>query len=211
MAFKDRHDAGRALAHVLGAWRGRPDLRVLGLPRGGVPVAWEVARALEAPLDVMVVRKLGFPGAEEVAMGAIGAGGVRVMSELPGAWPVAAQAVEEVVARETQELARRERLFRGERAPLVLAGCVAMLVDDGLATGATMHAAVQVARALQARQVVVAVPVASPEAVQLMNTVADEVVSVRTPEVFRAVGLWYENFGQTSDEEVCRLLGDAVG
>jgi putative phosphoribosyl transferase len=206
MDFRDRRDAGRALAKALAAWRGRPDVVVLALPRGGVPVAWEVAHFLHAPLDVLVVRKLGFPGQEEFAMGAIASGGVRVMSELPGSWPVSEQAIEAVVARETEELARREQLYRGQRAPLALAGRVVILVDDGLATGATMHAAVLAARAAQPQSVIVAVPVASREAVQLLSTVADEVLSVFTPEHFRAVGLWYADFAQTSDEEVRELL-----
>jgi putative phosphoribosyl transferase len=204
--FRDRHDAGRVLAKALAAWRGQPEVVVLALPRGGVPVAWEVARALEAPLDVLVVRKLGYPGQEELAMGAIGPGGVRVMSDVPRMWPVSDAEVKRVVQREQEELARRERLYRGERAPLVLAGRVAILVDDGLATGATMHAASLAVRAMQPRRIVVAVPVGSREAVQLLNTVADEVVCVHVPEPFRAVGLWYENFGQTSDEEVRELL-----
>ena len=211
MEFRDRHEAGRALAPRLAAWRGRPEVIVLGLPRGGVPVAWEVAQALQAPLDVLVVRKLGYPGQEELAMGAIGPGGVRVVSDIPHLWPVSDAAVEEVVAREQAELARREHLYRGERAPLVLAGRVAILVDDGLATGATMHAAVLAVRAMQAQHIVVAAPVASVEAVQLLNTVADEVVCAHVPDPFRAVGLWYGNFDQTSDEEVRGLLGEGGG
>ncbi|VTU17383.1 phosphoribosyltransferase [Variovorax sp. RA8] len=206
MEFRDRHDAGRTLASALGAWRGQPEVVVLALPRGGVPVAWEVARALQAPLDVLVVRKLGLPGHEELAMGAIAPGGVRVMSDVPRMWPVSDAELEQVIEREQAELARRERLYRGERAPLALAGRVVLLVDDGLATGATMHAAVLAVRAMQARRIVVAVPVGSREAVQLLNTVADEVVCVHAPEPFRAVGIWYEDFGQTSDEEVRRLL-----
>jgi predicted phosphoribosyltransferase len=206
MEFKDRRDAGRKLANALGAWRGRSEVLVLGLPRGGVPVAWEVAEALGAPLDVLVVRKLGFPGQEEFAMGAIASGGVRVMGEYSDAWPVSAKAIEAVVAREQIELARRERLYRGERPPLSLAGRVLLLIDDGLATGATMCAAVKAARAGQPQRIVVAVPVASREAVQSVGAVADEVVCVFTPEHFRAVGLWYEDFGQTGDEEVCELL-----
>jgi predicted phosphoribosyltransferase len=210
MEFRDRHEAGRRLAKALDAWRGRPDVAVLALPRGGVPVAWEVARFLGAPLDVLVVRKLGFPGHEEFAMGAIASGGVRVMSELPDHWPVSEHALEAVVARETQELARREQLYRGERAPIALAGRVVLLVDDGLATGATMHAAVLAVRAAQPQRIVVAVPVASREAVQLLGTVADEVVSVFTPEHFRAVGLWYTDFAQTSDDEVRELLDNGA-
>jgi len=206
MEFKDRRDAGRKLANALGAWRGRTDVLVLGLPRGGVPVAWEVAQSLGAPLDVLVVRKLGFPGQEEFAMGAIASGGVRVMGDMDGGWPVSARAVEAVVAREQAELVRRERLYRDDRAPLALAGKVLLLIDDGLATGATMCAAVKAARMGRPERIVVAVPVASREAVQNVDALADEVVCVSTPEHFRAVGLWYEDFGQTGDEEVCALL-----
>ena len=206
MEFKDRRDAGRKLANALGAWHGRPDVLVLGLPRGGVPVAWEVAQSLGAPLDVLVVRKLGFPGQEEFAMGAIASGGVRVMGDMDGGWPVSERAVEAVVAREQAELVRRERLYRGDRAPPALAGKVLLLIDDGLATGATMCAAVQAARRGRPERIVVAVPVASREAVQSVGAFADEVVCVSTPEHFRAVGLWYEDFGQTGDEEVCELL-----
>jgi predicted phosphoribosyltransferase len=207
MEFKDRRDAGRALAKALEAWRGRPDVLVLALPRGGVPVAWEVAQALGAPLDVLVVRKLGFPGQEEYAMGAIAAGGVRVMGDADAGWPVSARELEAVVAREQAELARREQRYRGGRPPLDLAGRVLILVDDGLATGATMSAAVQAARAGQPKRIIVAVPVASTEAVQSLGALADEVVCLFTPEHFRAVGLWYQDFTQTSDEEVDRLLG----
>jgi putative phosphoribosyl transferase len=207
MEFKDRRDAGRALAKVLRAWRGQPDVLVLALPRGGVPVAWEVAQALGAPLDVLVVRKLGFPGQEEYAMGAIAAGGVRVMGDADAGWPVSARELEAVVAREQAELARREQRYRGGRPPLDLAGRVLILVDDGLATGATMSAAVQAARAGQPKRIIVAVPVASTEAVQSLGALADEVVCLFTPEHFRAVGLWYQDFTQTSDEEVDRLLG----
>ncbi|MDN8611828.1 phosphoribosyltransferase [Variovorax ginsengisoli] len=206
MEFKDRRDAGRALAKALEAWRGRPGVLVLALPRGGVPVAWEVARALGAPLDVLVVRKLGFPGQEEYAMGAIASGGVRVMGEADAGWPVSARELEAVVAREQAELVRREQRYRGGRPPLDLAGRVLILVDDGLATGATMSAAVQAARAGYPKQVIVAVPVASTEAVQSLSALADEVVCLFTPEHFRAVGLWYQDFTQTSDEEVDRLL-----
>jgi putative phosphoribosyl transferase len=208
MTFKDRRDAGRALAQALDAWRGHPDLLVLALPRGGVPVGWEVAQALHAPLDVLVVRKLGFPGHEEYAMGAIASGGVRVMADPSAGWPVSREALKAVVAREQAELSRRELHYRGDRPPLALAGRVLLLVDDGLATGATMRAAVMAARAGAPHCIVVAVPVASREAVRNLSAVADEVVSVLTPEDFQAVGLWYADFDQTSDAEVCRLLQD---
>ena len=212
MTFKDRRDAGRALAGVLtAASRIEPGALVLALPRGGVPVAWEVARALAAPLDVLVVRKLGHPGQEEYAMGAIASGGVCVKAEPDQPWPVSPKALEAVVAREAAELARRERHYRGDRAALVLTGRTVVLVDDGLATGATMRAAVSAARAGGAQRIVVAVPVASKEAVHGLAALADEVVSVLTPEPFRAVGLWYEDFGQTGDDEVCRLLSQPPG
>ncbi|VTU14467.1 Putative phosphoribosyl transferasec/MT0597 [Variovorax sp. SRS16] len=211
MSFKDRRDAGRALAQALVAWRGQSGLLVLALPRGGVPVAWEVARFLRAPLDVLVVRKLGYPGQEEYAMGAIAGGGVRVMADPSGGWPVSRDALEAVVAREEAELSRREQHYRGDRPAPVLAGRVLLLVDDGLATGATMRAAVAVARAGGPQRIVVAVPVASRDAVRNLQAVADEVVCVLTPEDFHAVGLWYADFTQTSDEEVRRLLRDGSG
>jgi len=210
MKFKDRHDAGRRLAKALDAWRGRSDVLVLALPRGGVPVAWEVAHALGAPLDVMVVRKLGFPGQEEFAMGAIASGGIRVMSDTGGTWPVSERELEAVVAREQAELERRERRYRAGRLPLEMADRVLILVDDGLATGATMSAAVQAARTAKPKRIVVAVPVASVEAVQSVGALADEVVCPFTPEHFRAVGLWYEDFAQTSDEEVDKLLSGST-
>ncbi|MBO9651959.1 MAG: phosphoribosyltransferase [Variovorax sp.] len=211
MKFKDRRDAGRRLATALEAWRGRPDVLVLALPRGGVPVAWEVARALGARLDVLVVRKLGFPGQEEFAMGAIASGGIRVMSDTEGAWPVSERQLEAIVAREQAELERRERRYRSGRPPLELGGRVLVLVDDGLATGATMSAAVKAARSAGPNRIVVAVPVASVEAVQSLGALADEVVCPCTPEHFRAVGMWYEDFAQTSDEEVDLLLSRAPG
>jgi predicted phosphoribosyltransferase len=206
MQFKDRRDAGRRLAKALDAWRGRSDVLVLALPRGGVPVAWEVAHALGVPLDVLVVRKLGFPGQEEFAMGAIASGGVRVMSEPEGAWPVSERQLEAIVAREQAELTRREQRYRTGRPPLEMADRVLILVDDGLATGATMSAAVKAARAANPKRIVVAVPVASVEAVQIVGALADDVVCTYTPAHFRAVGLWYQDFGQTSDEEVEALL-----
>ncbi|SEA94353.1 phosphoribosyltransferase [Variovorax sp. YR216] len=210
MQYKDRRDAGRRLAKALDAWRGRSEVLVLALPRGGVPVAWEVAHALGAPLDVLVVRKLGFPGQEEFAMGAIASGGIRVMSEMEGGWPVSDRQIEAVVAREQAELERRERRYRAGRPPLEMAGRVVILVDDGLATGATMSAAVKAARAASPARVVVAVPVASAEAVQSVGALADEVVCLYTPEHFRAVGLWYEDFTQTRDEEVEEMLSGSA-
>ncbi len=205
--FRDRNEAGRLVAERLRRYAGRDDVVVLGLPRGGVPVAYEVARELGAPLDVYVVRKLGLPGHEELAFGAIATGGVRVLNKelierlrLPPEW------IEAIDAKERGELERRERIYRGERPPPDLAGRVVILVDDGLATGATMLAAVQAVREDDPAKVVVAVPVADPEVCANLEAVADEAVCVATPRPMRAVGLWYRDFSQTSDEEVRELL-----
>ena len=205
--FADRIDAGQALAASLTRFAGRDDVVVLGLPRGGVPVALEVARALSAPLDVLVVRKLGVPGHEEYAMGAIASGGIRVLSQVViKGLRISEAAVAEVVAREEGELSRREAAFRNGRPALELAGRTVLLVDDGLATGSTMLAAVRAARAKGPARVVVAVPTGSAEACALLAKEADEVVCLDTPEPFRAVGLWYEDFSQTSDEQVKACL-----
>ncbi|MDM0114460.1 phosphoribosyltransferase [Variovorax sp. J22R133] len=206
MKFDDRRHAGKCLAQALAAWRGQPNLLVLALPRGGVPVAAEVAHELQAPLDVLIVRKLGYPGQEEFAMGAIASGGIRVMSDVAGMWPVSEEAVEEAVRREQAELTRREQLYRGDRKRPTIKDRVVLLVDDGLATGATMRAAVQSVRLSEPARVVVAVPVGSQDAVASLSLQADEVVCVETPEPFHAVGLWYRDFDQTSDDEVRDLL-----
>src|SRR6266478_1931382 len=205
--FRDRSDAGRLLAAKLTAYANRPDVLVLGLPRGGVPVAYEVAQALGAPLDVFVVRKLGVPGYEELAMGAVATGGVRVLNDqlvrrlgIPGAL------IETVASQERQELARRERLYREGRPPPDVRGRTVILVDDGLATGATMHAAIEALRQLQPARIVVAVPTASPEACEEMRAKVDDVICAITPEPFEAVGRWYQDFSQTTDEEVRGLL-----
>jgi putative phosphoribosyl transferase len=208
LPFRDRREAGRVLAQRLAHYRGRPDLLVLALPRGGVAVGFEVAHALEAPLDVFVVRKLGFPGHEEYAMGAIASGGVRVMNPMPGI-EVSPEALDQVVAREQAELARRERLYRGDRPPLELRGRTVIVVDDGLATGATMSAAVLAIRQQGPVRLVVAVPVGAAETCRLLREQADDVVCVTTPTPFRAVGLWYRDFPQASDEEVHDLLAEA--
>jgi len=187
-----------------------PDLIVLALPRGGVPVAYEVARALGAPLDVFVVRKLGVPGHEEYAMGAIATGGVRVLNEeLVRTLGMPERVLDAVAAREQQELARRERLYRGQRQPPEVRGRTVILVDDGLATGATMQAAVKALRRLQPARIVVAVPTASPDTCEQLRTEADEVICATTPEPFHAVGLWYQDFSQTTDDEVRELLARA--
>jgi predicted phosphoribosyltransferase len=207
-SYDDRRDAGRALAAAVVA--AMPSLRgdeavVLALPRGGVPVAAGVARALHAPLDVVVVRKLGVPGQPELAFGAVGPGGVQVLNEQIAS-RVAPAAVEDTVARETREVARRERDFRAGRPPLDLSGRHVLLVDDGLATGATMRAAVSVARAMAPATVTVAVPVGAAATVAELAAAADGVVCPLQPEAFRAVGEHYRDFTQTTDAEVRHTL-----
>lgn len=207
--FRNREEAGELLgAEVkrrLGDAAG--DARVLALPRGGVPIGAAVARALGAPLDVFVVRKLGVPWQEELAMGAIASGGVRVMNdEVLRLAAISAAAIEEVAAREGRELERRERAYRGERPPLDVAGKTAIVVDDGLATGSTMRAAVAALRKMDPRRIVVAVPVGAPSTCAQLAREADEMICLRTPEPFEAVGLWYEDFTQTTDAEVHAIL-----
>jgi len=208
--YADRADAGRALATALESHRGAKGTIVLGLPRGGVPVAYEVAARLDLPLDVLVVRKLGLPWQPELAMGAIASGGALVRNEEVMRYlGDRADAFEAVREQEQRELERRERDYRGDRPPLDLRDRTGILVDDGLATGATMEAAVRALQALGARRVVVAVPVASPGARDRIAALADEVVCLAAPMVFSAVGQWYRDFGQTSDEEVRDLLARA--
>lgn len=207
MLFRDRIDAGRRLAERLAHYADRPDVVVLALPRGGVPVAAEVARALNAPLDVFLVRKLGFPGQEELAMGAIASGGSRVLNtSLLRRLHVPSETVDAVASREMRELDRRERAYRGDRPPSSVRGKAVILVDDGLATGATMHAAAAALRAQLPARVVVAVPVGAPSSCEEFGDVVDEVVCAETPEPFMAVGQWYDDFSQTSDDEVRLLL-----
>lgn len=209
--YADRRTAGRALAAALVPYAHRDDVVVLALPRGGVPVAFEVARALDAPLDVFLVRKLGAPGHPELAMGAIASGGVRVLNDHVVAWyrPSAGE-IERITAFERNELARRERAYRGDRQPIPIAGRIAILVDDGLATGASMRAAVQAAHSLGPDRVIVAVPVGAPDSCRAIADVAEEVVCLMQPESFDAVGLWYDDFSQTSDEEVRTLLAESL-
>ena len=205
--FVDRRAAGRELARHLRRFADGVDLVVLGLPRGGVPVAYEIARDLNAPLDVFVVRKLGFPGHEEFAIGAIASSGVRVLNEDVTAWyELPDEMVEAVTRRERAELERCEQLYRERRPPLVVKGRIVILVDDGLATGSTMTAAVRAVRQLEPARVVVAVPVCAAETCEALSEIADEVVCPYRPEPFRAVGLWYEEFSPTSDAEVIKLL-----
>lgn len=205
--FHDRLDAGRQLAAKLARFGGREDVLVLGLPRGGVPVAYEVARALEAPLDLFVVRKLGVPFHEELAMGAIASGGVRVLDRnLIRQLGVSDADLEKIAEKEGRELERRERQYRGDRPLPVFAGRTVILVDDGLATGASMRVAVMALRQEQPASIVVAVPIAPADTCDMLRGEADEVICALTPEPFYAVGLWYRDFSQTSDEEVHDLL-----
>jgi putative phosphoribosyl transferase len=207
--FRDRTEAGQLLAAQLKEYAHRPDVLVLGLPRGGVPVAFEVAQALSSPLDICLVRKLGVPGHRELALGAIAAGGVRVLNHDVINWlNISSHTIEEVAARELQELQRRERAYRGNRLRPEICDRTVILVDDGLATGATMRAAVTVLKSQQPRQLIVAVPVAPREACAVLRTEVDRVICLATPEPFQAIGLWYDNFAQTTDQEVRTLLAD---
>jgi putative phosphoribosyl transferase len=209
--FRDRTEAGTRLGERLMAYAGRSDVLVLALPRGGVPVAFEVARTLKVPLDVFLVRKLGVPGQEELAMGAIASAGIRVLNEeVVCSLQIPPEIIERVAQKETAELERRERAYRAGRFPLEVRGKTVILVDDGLATGSTMRAAVQAVREREPARVVVAVPTASDDACAEFRLLVDEMVCLMTPQFFYAVGLWYENFAQTSDEEVRELLDRAA-
>jgi putative phosphoribosyl transferase len=213
--FEDRHHAGTELAAHLSEYKDRNDVVVLALPRGGVPVAYEVAQALHAPLDIFLVRKLGVPGHRELAMGAIASGNVRVLNDDVVQWYGIPDVVIDAVAREEQaELERRERAYRDGRPPIDLKGKTVLLIDDGLATGSTMKAAGKAVRAHGPAKIVVAVPVGAPDTCRELTSVADEVVCARMPEPFSAVGQWYLDFSQTTDEEVRALLHgstEAVG
>jgi putative phosphoribosyl transferase len=209
--FQNRIDAGRQLAARLVTFASRDDVLVLGLPRGGVPVAFEIAMALDAPLDVFVVRKLGLPGHEEFGIGAIASGDVRIVDEaVLRTYAVEADALERITARERLELERRERLYRDDRAFPAIEDRVVILVDDGLATGSTMRAAVAALRKKNPCQIVLAVPVGAPETCTAMAKLVDQVICLETPDPFYAVGLWYEDFGQTDDAEVHQLLERAA-
>jgi putative phosphoribosyl transferase len=210
-AFPNRAEAGRLLAEKLSKYAGGNDVIVLGLPRGGVPVAYQVARALGVPLDVFIVRKLGVPGFEELAVGAIASGGVRVLNEdVMRALPNAEEIIESVTAKETAELERREQSYRDGRPAPELRNRTVILVDDGLATGATMRAAVKALRQRGAAKIVVAVPVGPPDTCREFEDVADETVCATAPEFFQAVGQYYEDFSQISDDEVRELLARAA-
>ena len=210
MLFRDRADAGRHLLSRLGAYQGRPDVVVLGLPRGGIPVGYEVARGLGAPLDVFVVRKLGVPGQEELAMGAIATGGVRVVNrDVVDALHIAPDVLDRAAAQELRELERRQRFYRGDRPEPQVEGRTVILVDDGLATGSTMRAAVQALRQQRPARIVVAVPVAAFATCEELRREVEDVVCFATPEPFMAVGRFYDDFSQTTDEEVHDLLASA--
>ena len=209
-AFENRQEAGRRLAEKLEKYSGRGDVIVLGLPRGGVPVAYEIARKLRVPLDVFIVRKLGVPGFEELAIGAIASGGVRVLNdEVVRVLPNAQQIVDEATARERIELERRGKLYRDDRPPPDLRDRTVILVDDGLATGATMRAAVNALRQQGAARIVVAVPVGAPETCREFETEVDETICAISPTYFEAVGQFYDDFSQTTDDEVRDLLASA--
>jgi len=208
MRFHDRIDAGRQLAAALTEYEGRPDVVVLGLPRGGVPVAHEVARQLHVALDVCLVRKLGVPGHVELSMGAIADGGIEVLSlDLIRDLGIPRQTVEQIAVRERLELERRDRVYRAGRPPASVNARIVLLVDDGLATGSTMEAAIRVLLTEAPAKVVAAVPVGPRETCERLRTLADQVVCLSMPEPFEAVGAWYEAFPQTTDDEIMRLLG----
>lgn len=211
-AFRDRADAGRQLAQRLRDYAGRDDVLVLALPRGGVPVAYEVAAALDVPIDVFLVRKLGVPGQEELAMGAIASGGVRVLNDhVVRTLGISEEEIDRVAVQEQRELERRERAYRKGRPPPELRGRTVILIDDGLATGSTMRAAIDAVRQQGAREVIVAVPVAAVSTCEEFRREVDDIVCAQTPEPFYAVGLWYEDFSQTTDEEVYELLERTAG
>jgi len=211
MAYRNRAEAGRMLADKLSGYAGRSDVLVLGLPRGGLPVAFEVAQALHAPLDVFTVRKLGLPGQEELAMGAIATGGIRVLNdEVVRGLEIGREAIDAVAAREQRELERRERQYRGDRPHADPRGCVVILIDDGVATGSTMRAAIVALRRQNPTRIVVAIPVGPPETCDELREEADEVVCLKRPESFYAVGMWYRDFSQVSDDEVRDILDRAA-
>ncbi len=209
--FVDRTEAGKLLAARLESYASRSDVLVLALPRGGVPVAFEVSRALKAPLDVFVIRKLGMPGQEELAMGAIAGGGVKVLNyDVVQTFGISSQMIEAVASREAEELVRRERLYRGNKPAPEISGRIVVLVDDGLATGSSMRAAIAALRKQNPAKIVVGVPVAAPSTCNEFRSEVDEIICAITPEPFYAVGIWYEDFSQTTDQEIHDLLERAA-
>ncbi len=208
--FRNRTEAGQFLGRKLARYADRDDVLVLALPRGGVPVAYEVAKRLNAPLDVIIVRKLGVPGQEELAMGALASGGIRVLNgEVVDSLRISDEVIDAVAAREEKELVRRERAYRGQRNRIEVEGRIVVLVDDGIATGSTMRAAVNALRQQQPKRVIVAVPTAAASTYREFQNEADEMVAVMAPELFYGVGQWYEDFSQTTDQEVRQLLDQA--
>ena len=208
--FLDRREAGKELAQLLLKFKEQPDGIVLALPRGGVPVGYEVTLALNVPLDVFIVRKLGLPGQEELAIGAIASGGIRILNEtIIHALKIDQTVIDRVTQEETQELKRREIQYRGNRPPPELENRTIILIDDGLATGASMLAAVHALRRQRPKKIIIAVPAAAPQAINLLRPEADEIVFVIAPDPFEGVGKWYEDFAQTTDDEVRSLLDDA--
>jgi len=211
MVFQDRQEAGRKLAERLRAYANRNDVVVLGIPRGGVPVAFEVARALRAPLDIFLSRKLGVPGQEELAFGAIATGGTRVLDrEIIEAVGISEEQIEQITAKVKKELERRENLYRGAQPPLRVEGLTVLLIDDGIATGSSMRAAIKALRQMKPARVVVAVPVAPQSTCSRLALEVDELICVHTPRDFYAIGQFYEDFSQVADEEVTALLRQAV-
>lgn len=211
MSFLDRREAGRALAARLTKYASRPDVLILALPRGGIPVGYEVSLAIHAPMDVFVVRKLGVPGHEELAMGAVAGGGVRVLNEdMVRALGVSDRQIEAITKRELSELKRQERLYRTSRPEQPIEGRTILLIDDGLATGSTMRAAATALRRRGPSSIIVAVPVGAPATCEQFADLVDETICVLTPEPFMAVGRWYEDFSQTSDDEVRELLSQSA-
>lgn len=209
--FNDRIDAGRRLAKRLSEYSNRPDVLILALPRGGVPVAFEVAKTLNVKMDVFIVRKLGVPENEELAMGAIASDNIRVLNEdVIRSFQIPQRVIDEVAANELKELERRERLYRGDRPKPNISGSIVILIDDGLATGATMRAAVAAVKTKSPTKVVIAVPTAAPDTCSAFGKEVDEIICVATPEPFYGVGTWYEDFSQTTDKEVCELLDKAA-
>ncbi|HWQ49892.1 MAG TPA: phosphoribosyltransferase [Methanosarcina sp.] len=208
--FKDRVDAGKKLAKELSKYANRSDVLILALPRGGVPVAFEVAKELNVKMDVFIVRKLGVPGNEELAMGAISSDNIRVLNEdVVRSFQIPERVINMVVENELKELERRERAYRGDRPKPEISGSTVILIDDGLATGATMRAATSALKTKNPAKIVVAVPTGAPDTCELFAREVDEVICIATPEPFYGVGAWYGNFSQTTDEEVCELLEKA--